>query len=602
MSDTRQQTVRDIFSPLPPRAVQLHGFFENDIENVIEHWNLGLIPYERMVEMFRSGRERFATGEMWGKAVRSGAMFYRYNGDARLKATLARTVADLLTTRRENGSISCSPVEEQPDSAGGDLWERKYVLLGLDEYYRQVEADPAVLAAMVAQADAIIAQIGPPPKNAITELGWSPNKLESSTLLEPFMRLYGHTGEQRFLEFARYIVEAGGAQGYNLVQQAADNCDPALMGGPYPKAYEMLSLFEGLADYYRVTGDARVQQAVLNLYRNVSAQELTIIGNGGCTVEGEGWGYTAREQTNPAIERMMETCTGITWLKYCSHLLRLTGQARAMDDIERYAYNGLIGAMKPGGNGFSYVNLLNGSKTTNHGWGAWFDEPAGWVTCCNLNGPMGLAYLPYLAVMQAGEGPVINLFNAASAIAATPAGRAVSLEIATTFPFSGLVKVTVTPEAPEGFLLRLRIPAWSARTALRVNGASHPVTPGAYAEIARDWQPGDVIELELDMRTRLVQSPPRGEDAAGAYQADLHGPIVLARDEQLDPDYNTPVRFIADAQGYIDATPVTPALPHLRMQFSVPTTDGPITMVDYASVDNWNELTHICTWMPIKEK
>jgi uncharacterized protein len=144
---------------------------------------------------------------MWGKAVRSGCMFYRYTRDAELKHILQKTVADLLTTRRANGSYSCSEVSKQPDGPGGDLWERKYVLLGLDEYYRQVDQDPAVLQAMMDEADCTLAQIGPPPKVRITDQGWSPNHIESSTILEPMLRLYKLTGKERYLEFARYIVE-----------------------------------------------------------------------------------------------------------------------------------------------------------------------------------------------------------------------------------------------------------------------------------------------------------------------------------------------------------------------------------------------------------
>ena len=85
-------------------------------------------------------------------------------------------------------------------------------------------------------------------------------------------------------------------------------------------------------------------------------------------------------------------------MKFCSHVLRLTGDCSAAEAIETYVYNGLVGAMKPDGTGFSYVNLLDGVKTTNTGWG-W--EFGGFrVTCCNLNGPMGLAYIPYVAVMR----------------------------------------------------------------------------------------------------------------------------------------------------------------------------------------------------------
>ena len=187
--------------------------------------------------------------------------------DRQIQVILDATVADLLTTVRENGSISCSDISVQPGGPGGDLWERKYVLLGLHGYYTWVHPDPAVLKAMIDQADCIVQQVGPPPKTRIVDQGWSPNHLESSTLLEPMMRLYNMTGKQEYLDFARYIVEEeGGALGHNIIGDAFNDTDPVNIGGVYPKAYEMMSLFEGLTEYYRVTGNEHWKQAILNLY------------------------------------------------------------------------------------------------------------------------------------------------------------------------------------------------------------------------------------------------------------------------------------------------------------------------------------------------
>lgn len=601
--DAVTPAVADELSFLPPDAVHFHGHFEAFLQNSLVHWNKGVVPYAGFVEKFRTGRRQFADGEVWGKAVRSGAMFYRYTHDAELKEILRKTVTDLLTTKRANGSISCSEIPQQPDGPMGDLWERKYVLLGLDEYYRQVEADPAVLRAMIDEADCTLAQIGPPPKVRIVEQGWSPNHIESSTILEPILRLYRLTGFPRYREFAQYIVETeGGAQGYRIFEEALANWAPAEIGGPYPKAYEMMSLFEGLTEYYRVTGDERWKQATLNLVRNIRDQEITLVGNGGSdvthpAVAGEAWDNTAREQSNPTIQRMMETCAGVTWLKLCSQVSRLTADPAVIDDIETYAYNGLLGAMKPSGDGFAYVNRLNGIKTDPTGWGGTVDGV--YVTCCNLNGPMGLAYLPLVAVMNSTSGPVVNLYNAGTATASMPSGHRVGLEIATDYPKTGQIAILVTPELQERFTLRLRIPRWSISTSLTVNGESIHVSPGSYAEINRTWAIGDRIELSLDMRCRLLEAP-HGTSRAGDNRVALvRGPIVLSRDENLDADYDKPVTILAQ-DGYVEAVPVTPTLPTTAMQFRVPVAGGFITMVDYASVDNWSG-KHLCTWLPKAE-
>jgi len=594
--------VSDQLTPLPAGAVELSGYLGDPVESSIAHWNKGVVPYAGFVQMFRSGRGVFAEGEMWGKAVRSGCMFYRYTHDPELKQILKATVADLLSTRRSNGSISCSKVEAQPDGPGGDLWERTYVLLALDEYYRQVEADPVVLKAMVDEADCTLNQVGPPPKAPIVDQGWSSTHLESSTILEPILRLYTITGYTRYLEFAHYIVEvAGGAKGYNIFEQAYQDQDPEKIGGSYPKAYEMMSLFEGLVEYFRATGDERWKIATLNLYRKIRDQEITIVGNGGGDVpchpelRGECWDYTAREQTNPSIKRMMETCAGVTWLKLCSQVLRLTGDPTAVDEIERYAYNGLLGAMKPGGDGFSYVNLLNGVKTNPVGWGGTVSGID--VTCCNLNGPMGLAYLPFVAAMNSNEGPVINLYNRMEVSAASPGGQKVGIRVLSDYPRSGSVTLTTTIERPERFAIKLRIPAWSAATHLFVNGEEIPAAPATYAVSERLWRTGDVVQLELDMRCRVVNAPHGSDRAGDNYQALVRGPVVLARDENTDPDFDRAVKLVSK-DGFVDAEPIQPSLPSTRLEFKVPVSGGSIQVVDYSSVDSWKG-KRVMTWLPI---
>ena len=686
---------RDVMAPLPPGAVTLTGGLEVPIEKSIAHWHKGNVPYREFAEFFRKGRPKFALGEMWGKFVRSGAMQYRHRRDPELKAVLDGAVADILATERPNGSISCVPEELQPGGDGhsrphcSDLWERKYVMLALEDYYEWVERRPEVLASLQRQADCIIRQVGPAPKRDIREIGWSPNCIESSSLLEPFMRLHKLTGRKEYLDFARYIIESGGAKGSDLFAQARAGVMPWRMGEPYPKAYEMTSIFEGLAEWHRVTGDASAREAVLKYFDSVLRHEITIVGNGGGNYphwprwSGEAWDNTAAEQSNPDMTRMMETCVGVTWMKYASQVLRLTGDVRAADAIELYVYNGLLGAMTPDGDGFSYVNLLNGEKVTNKGWGWTF--ASGPVTCCNLNGPMGLAYIPFVAVMQAQDGPVVNLYNAGTAVAQTAAGAEVRLaaegdgfsyvnllngEKVTnkgwgwTFasgpvtccnlngpmglayiPFVAVMqaqdgpvvnlynagtavaktasgaevhlkaegdlldmvgrgvpdapwRMTVSPSREESFTISLRIPAWSEKTSVTVNGESvGAVAPGKYLKITRTWRAGDKVAVTFDFKARKLDAPVGRNHASAPFQAVSWGPIALARDENTDPNYAAPVAIQSAADGTVAVERIMPTSPAHKLEFRVPTKDGFITMCDYASVDGWKG-KHVQTWLP----
>ena len=597
----------DVFTPLPPGQVKLNGGFDKDISLCNEVWQKETLPYEKLVQFFRTGRPQFALGEMWGKAVRSGSLLYRYNNDRELKEILRRTMDDFLTTARSNGLYSCLPPELQPDRNNtGDMWERAYTLRGLSQYYISVDADPRVMEAMKTEAQGIIDQVGPAPKVDINTMGWSRNKIESSSLLEPFMTIYSLTGEKRFLDFAEYIIRSGGCHGSDLFQEALDNVYPRAMGNIYPKAYEMLDVFEGLAEYYRATGEEKWLKCLTNMFHNIWNREITIIGNAGADQpyfphwRGEAWSDTRFEQTNPKQTRMMETCIGVTWMKYCAQILRLTGDPLAMDAIERYIYNGLTGAMKHTGDGFSYCNLLNGSKTTNEGWGWKFDGLP--VTCCNLHGPIGMAYIPLVAAMQAKDGPVINLYNDASITASSASGSKVDLEISGGFPWSGDVAVAVKPAKKEKFTLRLRIPIWSEDTKVTVNGSPvQAVKAGEYLCIKRAWKDGDTVKLSFDMTGRLHDAPHGSNPAGDAFQAITYGPIVLSRDENTDPAYMAPVHVKAK-DGVVALEKVSPLLPTTRLQFRVPVEgpEGSILMCDYASVNNWNG-THICTWLPTSE-
>ncbi len=594
--------VHDVLVPLPGGNVQMDGYLDDAIMLSQENWAKGVMPYDAVLEFFKSGRSKFALGEMPGKSIRTNSLLWRYTRDSQLRQLTKDYVYSLIATAKENGSISCTPVDQQPGDGDGDIWERKYVLLGLSQYYLDVEKDPVVLEAMEKEASSVMDQIGPAPKKPVTELGWSSTNIESSSILEPFMRLYLITGKKEYLDFASYIIGSGGNKGSDIFSLISAGTPLYEVGEPYPKAYEMTSVFEGLAEYYRATGDPRWLDCLTNFFTTVRDQEITIIGNAGSDVYwpklmGEGWSNTAVEQSNPDIKRMMETCVGVTWMKFCSQYLRLTGDPSAAECIEKYVYNGLLGAMRPDGKGFSYVNLLNGPKVTNSGWGTVIDGLP--VTCCNLSGPTGLAYIPYVAVMQASEGPVVNLYNKGTYHAKTSDGRYVSLGLDTYFPLSGDVKIAVFPSGSGVFTIKIRIPSWSSSTTVSVGGEPvSEVTPGTYLSLSRDWKPGDEIKISFGMEARLIKAKEGRNPVSKDFQAVQWGPIVLARDENIDPDYSNPVSIIAGEGGVVNVRKVAPEREGTRLQFIVPTTSGSIKMVDYSSVDCW-EGTHVQTWLPV---
>jgi uncharacterized protein len=341
-----------------------------------------------------------------------------------------------------------------------------------------------------------------------------------------------------------------------------------------------------------------VLENILKLFRNIRNNEITVIGSGGGTAphhmkdgHGECWDNTAVEQTHPDMTRMMETCVAVTWLKLCSQVLRLTGDVTAMDAIERTVYNALIGAFRASGDKFSYMNSLNGIKSEPLGWGTWIQSRRRTYTCCDLNGPMGLAMIPFVAVMQDASGPYVNLYNQGRFQLTTPRGQLLALSLESDYPLSGRVRITLDLAEPETFTIHLRIPGWSARTELRINDRLQAVLPGTYAAQSQTWDSGSTIVLDLDMRCRVITSR-RGDGLIAL----IRGPVVLARDENLDSHYAEAVD-IAAQDGFVEIVMERPYYDLVRMQALVPLRSGAsIRMLDYASVDNWN-CQRICTWL-----
>ena len=156
------------------------------------------------------------------------------------------------------------------------------------------------------------------------------------------------------------------------------------------------------------------------------------------------------------------------------------------------------------------------------------------LSCCVFNIPYVTAMIPFTSVMNSVTGPVINLYIPGSMCVSLPGGREVVLMTSTGFPVSDTVRINVGLKKAESFTIRIRIPAWSEKTILMVNGEEVMIEPGSYAGITRTWKQGDQILLALDQRCRLVKPPCTHNAAEEHFQALMRGPIVLARDRRLN--------------------------------------------------------------------
>lgn len=108
------------------------------------------------------------------------------------------------------------------------------------------------------------------------------------------------------------------------------------------------------------------------------------------------------------------------------------------------------------------------------------------------------------------------------------------------------MKLTVSPAKPGDFVVYVRIPGWSAKNVIKVDGVEiHGAKAGEYLAIRRSWSGKQTIDLSFDMTTHLLKANPEVTEDRGriAFQ---RGPLVFCM-EHLDQ--KTPVQG-TDLAGY----------------------------------------------------
>jgi len=557
------------------------------------------LDFLKLTSFYRERPECFASGEFWGKNMRGAVLCWQYTKSEWLKKKILESVDDMLACRDENGCMSCVPVEKQPGGKNGaDLWERKYTLLGLIAAY-QAFGGQYILDAAVREADVTIDQVGAPPKKPITEIGYAFYGIESSSIIDPIMKLYTITGYQRYLDFARYIVEeAGGCARGNIFEAVEAGADPMEVGSngnpkeSIAKSYEMMSCFEGLTQYAVATGSERWKRVVIAFWERIRAQEITLLGSGGADQPfnlglgiGEQWNYAATEQSNPTIDLTMETCVTVTWMKFCGEIHRLTGRADVYDEIERAAYNALLGALRPDGMTFDYFQRFNGTRNNKVNFS--YDFAGFPLTCCSANGPAGLCRVPYFGFSRREKGIYVS--------ALAPAhyeDESFALRVEGDYPNRGRVRVTLE-KVPEGrTTLALRVPAWAENAAASCGGEAVEAIPGQYLALTRTWKAGEELTLDFDMTLTAVPSP-RGSDRRGDnLLAFVKGPLVYSRDCRYDQGFDQPVKARPGEHPYT-------ALTLVGVQSALRVED--MTLIDFASAgETWDEGSAYRTWLERK--
>ena len=585
--------------------VKLKGPLGERLERMIQGHVAGTdVGYITAPFMEKTETKLWWQSEFWGKYMHSAVPYAKYSGSPKILADIERGVERMISSQEDCGYIGNYP-DELRCGEGWDVWGMKYTMMGLLHHYDLTRSEKSLSAARKL-CDYVIGEIGPGGRRGreLWQTGnWS--GYASSSILEPVVWLYNRSNDRKYLDFAAYIVKGmtEPEKGPRLLDMAlrgvsvADRNEADYKtdaGWSYvckygrSKAYEMMSCYQGILEYVEAAGDGRLEdlkKAAIMTAEDIVREEINLAGGCACS---EAWFHGAKKQHLPYL-RLQETCVTTTWMRFCEKLLEVTDDPRWADEIEKTFYNAYLAAMKPDGREFAGYTPLNGSR--------WHGQHHCYMhtDCCTANGPRG--FICFLRELCRSDGRTATFNFYASALVK-------GFDMYSLYPRQNTARIV---SHTEGRLnMRLRVPAWSAKTVVTVNGEKQQgVKAGSYFSIDREWKLGDIVTIEFDMPVIAHKL-----DHAVAF---TRGPVLLARDSRFnDGDMTEPFRDgIKDGQRMDCFAPVHVPSDDFWMAFTATLPIGShhanpegancaeVKFCDYMSAGGlWRPDNYYRTWFP----
>jgi hypothetical protein len=441
-----------------------------------------------------------------------------------LRATLDKLIDDVLAAQEPAGYLNTYYVGERAKLRFTEM-HRSHELYCLGHLLQagiacyRATGDRKLLDGGIKYANFVVEKFGPEKTPALT----GHPELEMA-----LVELYRTTGDKRYLDFAGYLF--GGEQ--LRLQLRDDQVRYMFSGIPFTSRRELeghavraLYASSGATDYYLETGDLEYRETLDRLWQDLVVRKMYVTGGVGSEAEDEAIGPA---YDLPNERAYAESCAAIANFMWNWRMLLASAQARHADVMERALYNGINSGMSLDGTLYCYRNPLE-SRGDEEIRNPWYD-----TTCCPPNLERTFAAIPGYLYATSPSGVYVNFYHTSTLRWPLEDGTALELRQETKYPWEGDVVVTITPATPSEFSIYLRVPGWSRKTKVTVNGKPAPGTPkpGEYFSLQRLWKPGDAIRVQFDMTPRVTAANPRVREDLGRVAVE-RGPLVYCL-EQMD--------------------------------------------------------------------
>ena len=505
---------------------------------------------------------RIAAGKMQGehagfifqdsdiaKWIEGAAFSLRWYPDPELEKIVDGAIEEVVAAQQPDGYLDTYYIINGLDKRWTNLKDNHELycaghMIEAAVAYYQVTGKRVLLDAVIRLVDHIDSVLG-------AEEGKLPGYPGHPVIEMTLMRLYQVTGNPKHLNLARYFVDQRGRSPLFFEEEDKRNGNKFYWKDSYFRyqyyqagkpvreqedaeghAVRAMYLYSGMADVARETGDSSLADSCRRLWRSVVSRRMYITGSIGSSEYGEAFTF---DYDLPNDTVYGETCAAIGLVFFARRMLSLEPKAEYADVMERALYNGVISGMQLDGRSFFYVNpleVLPEASLKDHGKHHVKVERQKWFgcACCPPNVIRLVSSLEDYIASVRGDALYLHLYTGGD-LKLSVGGTPVSLKTETNYPWSGAISVTVTPETPVSFTLNLRVPAWCSSWTLKLNDrAVTPDLTDGYLTLSRTWNPGDRLELSLDMPVSFVSANPRVYEDAGKV-AVTRGPLVYCLEE-----------------------------------------------------------------------
>src|SRR5580698_8609034 len=458
-----------------------------------------------------------------------------------LRQTADLTIRQIVAAQEPSGYLNTYYVQDRASlrmlpktqTTGHELYNIGHLLQGAIAYYRAT-GDPTLLeAGMRFVDDFLLPNYGPNPNQKPIVAGHP--EIEMSLI-----ELYRTTGKHKYLELAGYILHGDERISLKPQQIVYMYCGIPFTSRTKLEGHAVRAMYAccGATDYYLETGDQLYWKTLNVLWDDLTAHQLYVNGGVGARAAGEAFGDPYEL---PNAQAYGESCAAIGNMMWNYRMLAASGDAKFTDVIERALYNRINSGMSLDGRTYCYRNPLAfdpaGESRDRHLVdgkirNAWYD-----TTCCPPNLERTFASLSGYFYSTSADGLYVHLYDNSEMNWHLHDGTALKIEQKTDYPWSGEVQMTVSPASPSEFVIYVRIPGWSTKNSVKVNGKEITgARRGEYLAIRRRWSENDTIDLSFDMTTHLLKANPAVTEDRGrvAFQ---RGPIIFCMEHLDQPDH-----------------------------------------------------------------